>query len=347
MITTSECNLTRISFNSSEMSINDLPNEILYKILNYVTNCNPSISEQLRELASLSRSSRRLHNFVEPVLYGSFEEINKRGLLLYLRTVLEQAQLATNVKQYKGWQQPWTFTTYTVTLFFSWRTVKKTIVQNAIESIVSDKQEARNWLEAIGEGSWDATTALALAHLPRLQHLHLAIIGCHNYYTGCQVDYQGENYHWIKETLMRAAQLQHQGILAPLALEHQTAVTLIPSQEKNRDIAMSQLLPFLNLKSMRKLVARGWDLVRWEVEANINLTIVDMELQKFNIAESLVDRFFACFPALEKLHYEHCYSKDFSQPRPVAMNSLSRALILAGPPFKELSTTDGCESPFG
>jgi hypothetical protein len=128
MITTSEFKLTLISFNSSKMSINDLPNEILYKILNYLTNCNPSISEQLCELASISRSSRRLHNFVEPVLYGSFEEINKRNLLQYLRTVLEQPQLATNAKHYKGWQQPWTFTTYTVTLFFSWRTVKKTVV---------------------------------------------------------------------------------------------------------------------------------------------------------------------------------------------------------------------------
>jgi len=75
-----------------------------------------------------SGSSPRLHSFFEPVLYGSFEEINKRSLLLCLRTILEEPQLATNVRQYKGWQQPWTFTTYTVTLFFSWRTVKKTVV---------------------------------------------------------------------------------------------------------------------------------------------------------------------------------------------------------------------------
>jgi hypothetical protein len=337
---------TIISFKSSQMSINDLPNEILYKILNDVSNNNPSKSEQLRERASLSRSSRRLHKFVEPVLYGSLEEINKRSLLLYLRTILEEPQLATNVRQYKGCQQTWTFTTYTVTLFFSWRTVKKTVVHNAIESIVSDKKEARNWLEAIGEGSWDATTALALAQLPRLQHLHLAIIGEHNHYTGCQGAYQGETYHWIKETLMRAAQLQQQGISTPLALEHLTAVTLIPSQEKNRNLSMSQLLPFLKLKSMRKLVARGWDLLRWEVEVDTNFTIVDMELQRFNVAESLVERFFAWFPVLVKLHCEHCYSKAFSQALPVVVGSLSRALIRAGAPLKELSTTEGCASPF-
>lgn len=41
-------------------------------------------------------------------------------------------------------------------------------------------------------------------------------MGDHNSYTGCQVDYQGENYHWIKETSTRAAQLQHQGISTPL-----------------------------------------------------------------------------------------------------------------------------------
>ena len=257
MITSLDFNLTLISFNSPEMSISDLPNEILHKILNYLTNCNPSISEQLCTLERLSRSSRRLHNFIKPVLYSSFEEINKRNLLLYLRTVIEQPRITTNVKQYKGWQQPWTFTTYTVTLFFSWRIVKKTVVQNAIEGIVSDKQEARNWLEVIGEGSWDATTAIALAHLPRLQHLRLAIISDHKSYTGSQVDYQGENYQWVKETLKRAPQLQHQGISTPLALEHLTAVTLIPSQEKNRDLSMSQLLSFLKLKSMRKLVARG------------------------------------------------------------------------------------------
>jgi hypothetical protein len=110
---------------------------------------------------------------------------------------------------------------------------------------------------------------------------------------------------------------------------------------------MDQLLPFLKLKSMRKLVARGWDLVRWEVEADIHSTIVDMELQRFNIAESLVERFFACFPVLEKLHCEHYYSKGFSQPSPVVMNSLSRVLIIAEPPLKELRTTDGCVSPVG
>jgi hypothetical protein len=346
MIETWGFKLTIFSFNSLEMSINDLPNEILYKILNYVTNNNPSISQQFRELVSLSRSSRRLHNFVEPVLYGSFEEIDKQSLLLYLRTILEEPQLATNVRQYKGWQQPWTFTTYYVTLFFSWRTVKKTVVQNAIESIVSDKQEARNWLEAIGEGSWDATTALALSHLPRLQHLHLVIIGEHNHYTGCQGVYQGETYHWIKETLMRAAQLQQQGISTPLALEHLTAVTLIPSQEKNRDLSMSQLLPFLKLKSMRKLVARGWDLVRWDVEVDTNFTIVDMELQRFNVAESLVERFFAWFPVLVKLYCEYCYSKAFNQPGPVVLNSLSCALILPRASLKELSTTEGCVIPF-
>lgn len=98
---------------------------------------------------------------------------------------------------------------------------------------------------------------------------------------------------------------------------------------------------------MRKLVARGWDLVRGEVEADINFTIVDMELQRFNIAECLIERFFAYFPALEKLQCEHCDLKDFSQQLLVVVISLSCALILAGPPLKELSTTGGCASPFG
>ena len=124
-------------------------------------------------------------------------------------------------------------------------------------------------------------------------------------------------------------------------------MTLAPSQEKNRDLSISILLPFLKLKSMRKLVARGWDLVRWEVEADIHFTIVDMELQGFNIAESLVERFFAWFPVLVKLHCEHCYSKAFSQALPVVVGSLSRALILPRASLKELSTTEGCVSPFG
>jgi hypothetical protein len=145
---------------------------------------------------------------------------------------------------------------------------------------------------------------------------------------------------------MRAAQSQHQGILNPLALEYLKAVTLTPSQEKNRDLSMSQLLPFLKLKSMRKLVARGWDLVRWGVEVDTNFTIVDIELQRFNVAESLVERLFACFPVLEKLRCEHCYSKAFSQALPVVVGSLSRALIRAGAPLKELSTIGGCVSPF-
>jgi hypothetical protein len=328
------------------MSIDDLPNEILDKIFKYLTCDNPSVAEQIWGLAGLSRASRRLHILAESHLYSSFDELNKRTLLKYLRTVLERPQLASNVNNYNGWHKSWTYTKYSVTLYFSWRSVEKSFIENVIQGIVTDRQEAQDWLDAIGEGSWDATTALALAHLPRLQRLHLAIVGVYRSLRPYEVDTRVGNYYWTRETLMRAAQLQRDGISSPLALQHLTTVTVIPNQEKNRELSMSQLLPFLKLKSMRKLVARGWDLVSWDVEANIELTIVEMELLNFNIQKSQITPFFACFPALEKLSYENYTPMGCREHRPLVMNSLSRALIKVGPPLKELCIADRSAGPF-
>jgi hypothetical protein len=224
-------------------------------------------------------------------------------------------------------------------LILLWLECAENFLRSILQGIASDDREAQDWVEAIEEGSWDATTALALAHLPNLQHLHLAIIGIHRRISTFQVDHQVGNYYWVRETLMRAAQLQHQGISSPLSLEHMTTLTPVPNREGSRELSASQLLPLLKLKSMRKLVARGWDL-RWGIIDRVDTTIIELELLNFNLKEAFFTPFFECFPALEKLHYEHLHEGDIS-PSQLIMMSLAHTLIQLRPPLRELHAKNG------
>ncbi|PMD64146.1 uncharacterized protein K444DRAFT_609272 [Hyaloscypha bicolor E] len=322
------------------MSISELPNEIHDKIFTYVAQDEDDLQDPIWSLASISRTSSRFHHSAEPLLYLTFEEFNERSLLKYLGTILECPHLAAHVRQYQGWHKPKTFTKYSVNnLFFSGWNVQKTFLRSILHGIASDDREAQDWVEAIEEGSWDATTALALAHLPNLQHLHLAIIGIHRPISIFQVDHQVGNYYWVRETLMRAAQLQHQGISSPLSLEHMTTLTLVPNREGSRELSASQLLPLLKLKSMRKLVARGWDL-RWGIIDRVDTTIIELELLNFNLKETFFTPFFECFPALEKLHCEHLHEGDIS-PSQLIMMSLAHTLIQLRPPLRELHVKNG------
>jgi hypothetical protein len=329
------------------MSFSDLPNEIIDKIFKYVAQYNHSVLGRKWDLASLSRCSQRLHSLVEPILYSSLEEGTRRSLLRYLPTIMERPDVVSNTKLYKGWHKPWTWTKHSVALYFSLRKVHKTFMQKVIQNTASNEQKGEDWFGAIMEGSWDATTALALTHLPRLQHLHLAIIGVHRADTIRQGITETGDYYWIMETLLRAAQLQHQQISSPQALEHLTTITLVPNRDYDRQLSMSQLMPFLKLKSVKKLTAKGWDLTSWDTDQDVKLATVELELQKFYIYPGLFNAFFACFPALEKLHYDHFDSAyQFEAHRPLMVNSLARGLSQARPPLKELYITDGSAIPF-
>lgn len=136
---------------------------------------------------------------------------------------------------------------------------------------------------------------------------------------------------------MRAAQFQLQGISSPLSLEHLTTLTLASNEQAEQDLWVSQLLPFLKLRSLRKLVAIGWWLWGPLVETNVRLGIVDMELVDFHMdRHDLIYPFFSCFPALEKLRYER-----FGQERrPVWMTSVADAITRASPRLKEVHITD-------
>jgi hypothetical protein len=138
---------------------------------------------------------------------------------------------------------------------------------------------------------------------------------------------------------MRAAQLQHQGISSPLSLEHLTTLTLVSNREGIREFSTSQLLPLLNLKSLRKLIARGWDL-RWGIIDRVDTTIIELELLNFSLKEAFFIPFFECFPALEKLHYEHLHEGDIN-PSQLIMMSLAHTLIQLRPPLRQLHVKNG------
>lgn len=319
------------------MSINELPYEVLHKIFKCIANDDDDFQDPAWSLASISRTSRHLHYPAKSVLYSSFEEYNRRTLLKYLGTILACPRYAANVKQYKGRHKPWTSTKYSASLYFSVRNTHKFFMEKIVREIASNEQEAQDWFHAIVEGSWDATTALTLAQLPYLQHLHLAILGDHNPANLYQAD---RSYYWIRETLMRAAQVQYQGISNPLTLEHLSTITLVPSRESSRELSMAQLLPLLKMKSLRKLVARGWDLHWRRAVEKFATSIVELEILNFGLEATYFIAFFEYFPALERLHYEHAALED-CVPHQLTVMSLAHTLIQLDPPLKELCIENG------
>jgi hypothetical protein len=102
---------------------------------------------------------------------------------------------------------------------------------------------------------------------------------------------------------------------------------------------MPQILPLLKMKSLQKLSASGWDL-EWEQIVKAKLTIVELELLNFTMKEEFFVPFFECFPALEKLRYEH--PRVEGHPRGVLITmSLANALIQTRPPLRELYIENG------
>jgi hypothetical protein len=87
------------------MSVSDLPNEILDKMLKYVAQDEADLQDPIWSLASISRTSSRLHHPAEPLLYLTFKKFNGRSLLKHLRTILECPQLTAHVKAIPGMAQ--------------------------------------------------------------------------------------------------------------------------------------------------------------------------------------------------------------------------------------------------
>ncbi len=253
---------------------------------------------------------------------------------------MECPHLADKVKLYKGWHKSWAFTDYSVTLYFSSQPRAEAFLQNVIQNVVSNEQEGQDWLQAIMMGSWDASTALTLTRLPNLQHLHLAIRGINQIHAEDRVRLGGEEYYWIMETIMRAAQLQHQRMSSPQALDHLTAITLVPNQAGDRELSMPRLMPFLKLKYVRKLVSWGFDLTSWDTDLDVKISTMEIALQHFIIDKDLFISFFACFPALEKLYYgNYNPAHQFPPNLPRLFNAVARALNRARPRLKELYLT--------
>jgi len=307
------------------MAINALPYEIIDKILNYVMYDNDDFADPIRTLASISRTSRRLHQIAEPALYSTFEEFNTRSLIQYLSTIINNPHLAAHTKTYYGAHKPWTFSKYSANVAFSALKSKHPRLLEIIRENTRRLARAEILFEKLEEGSWDTTTSLTLVHLPNLQHLHLMIIGFKKW-NGfpARADHEVDNYLDLGGTLLSACH-RHKQL---------STLTIHPSRESCRELDLAHLLALLqDLVTLKKLSLRGWDL---EFSGfNAKLSIVELELLDSTINASSFDSLFRLFPALEKLRYQHSRARDYTQRRPLT-TSLVHALIQTKPPLKEL-----------
>lgn len=179
--------------------LTDLADELLIQIAEWI---NPYIPDTNLEKVSVSFSgsllnfslaSRRLFRICEPVLYTYIQQQATKKLFPILRTILTRPDLAYCVRALevvpieRDWTWPQQFMRPGINLSFLKDTDWKPTIIAAVESFAKEgrelfptedelspaKEDPMKWVAAIEQGSWDATVALLLAHLPSLQAIKM------------------------------------------------------------------------------------------------------------------------------------------------------------------------------
>ena len=80
-------------------SLNDLPNELISQIFHFLVDDDDYTTPDFRTYLSLSWTSRRFHQIIQPYLYRSYRHISGERSSLFLRSLCENPTLASFVKE--------------------------------------------------------------------------------------------------------------------------------------------------------------------------------------------------------------------------------------------------------
>lgn len=284
------------------VSLYDLSNEILIKIIGYIP-----LQIQLkratrpygdRPLMLAMLCSKRLHKLTEIVLYSHYlEEFtgNQNSAPLFLKTILARPDLAARVRRYHGWATDnQHHDNHLDVQSFGEKEWEK--IKLRIKEASQDAEEASVWLKAIEEGDWEAITALILSITPNIQDLK---------FKGWS--YTNDVYPNLLRYFSRARLLQEQGdLINPLSMSQ---LKRVRKDYWDTDGGMSPdlLIPLLSLPSVEIFWARmvaGRDIEGECPWLHLKFPhIKELSLHQVNMQPQDIEKVLKSFPALETLYY--------------------------------------------
>jgi hypothetical protein len=339
------------------LHLEDLANEILIKISQYVDtyfhgDVNHVYYSPIRSLLNLAVCSSRFHRLLELILYSNVvirdDSHAKRfpGLPAFLCRILARPELARQVRSLyataRG-SEPG-FDSSEMSSFLDMSSLidpHRGRIRAAVQAASESNEEVEDWIEAIEGGTWDSITALILSLAPNIAELEFENWS----YT--------TNFHpFLIRFFERATSLQETASLSsPFSLRnlHEMTVTY---RDTESALPVDSIIPFLRLKSLT--VFHGHTVCQTDhrdddappawLSSRPTFTTKDLRFSNGNLGHDFMTSFLRCFPALERLHYEHGVSYvswgDFEPPRMMA------ALEQLKPHLREI-TFLGEEMPCG
>lgn len=331
------------------LHLEDLANEILIKVFQYVdtyfySDINHRSYSAIQSLLNLAVCSSRFHCLLEPILYSnvvikdSYSDAKRlSGLPIFLCRILARPDLARQVRSLHAMARGNDRRCEDLDVS-SLIDPDRGQIKAAIQAASESNEDVEDWIKAIEGGTWDSITALILSLTPNIAELEFE-----------NWSYFDNSYPFLIRFFDRATSLQETASLAsPLALRHLHKMKLTHWDTEGA-FPTDSIIPFLRLKSLTAfhghMVCNDWpcDDAPW-LSSRPTFTTKDLTFTKSVLGHDFMTSFLRCFPALERLHYEHGGSsvsfRDFEPPRMMA------ALEQLKPHLREI-TFLGEKMPYG
>lgn len=254
-----------------------------------------------------SLTSKRLYQLSEPILYHRFVEEflgNTNALQLFLKRIILRPDLANVVRVWHGNARDSRYhDSHLDVECLKEKPIWEKVTERVTE-ISENADEAKEWIESIEEGNWEAITALALSLVPNVRELR---------FQGWSYEPK-EVYPILLRFLSRARDFQLAGTMANgLSLRNLKKAT-VEYWDTEGSMPLSLLLPFLSIPSTDTLWATmvgdddSWD-------SSIQFPrIKNLSLKPANVNSDLFRQFLLSFPKLEKLYYQSGFGESMLEP---------------------------------
>lgn len=277
------------------MSIGSLSNEVLTRIIESVAEDATdtkdfTLTAKRKQLHQIPLVSHRFQAIATPIIRQTYIETKGGSAELLIRALLrkEPAALGTSIKRFTSLRcynesdnpmQSWTDSD-----FAQAETVIRDVGPDAV---------ATSWMVALREGDVDALTGLALCLLPNLEELTF------NEYSN---DLGDNRNTYVSHVLNKASIYQNEGhLIEPCSLVRLKEVS-ISYADTEGGLRTRTLVPFLNLKSVKRLTAHAVADDRFQDVGN-KFYAGELELDLSSIEAACLASFLGCFPHLKRLTY--------------------------------------------
>ncbi|KAE8450197.1 hypothetical protein EG329_006978 [Mollisiaceae sp. DMI_Dod_QoI] len=258
------------------------------------------------DLPSISRTSKQLHQVVEPMLYHTFDATKHndgpgKAVVYFLRTLLNNPGLASNVKNVtlrvmarsNGVRTEFG----TLDMFFFTDNNRAWMQEQIVSRSMLPHSICEDWYSSISaDGNWDAVISFLLL----LVSQDLECLTMHNY--GAL-----SHYYFINRLLGLWSDTSRKSTHEGRNPFSQLSEIHVHKNEANGGAAqymtLINVLPYVKLKSVRKFTGRGFADASFQMIANRVFNTESVILEDCRITNSVLKNFLGSFAALKKFQW--------------------------------------------